>query len=115
MMERFIYRFSKSPYKSKLILKGGLMFSVWNISQSRPTRDIDFLGLTSNNPENIKTIIKNICRIDCIDDGVSYNKESIHCDKIQEQNEYSGIRATLATNIGKVEIKLQIDIGFGDI
>jgi len=54
MMERFIYRFSKSPYKSKLILKGGLMFSIWNISQSRSTRDIDFLGLTNNNPGNIK-------------------------------------------------------------
>lgn len=114
-MERFIYRFSQSPYKNKLILKGGLMFYVWNLSSSRPTRDIDFLGITSNNPDNIKQIINDICDINCSYDGLIFIKNSIQCEKIQEQNEYTGIRATLFAELHQANIKLQIDIGFGDI
>lgn len=31
MIERFIYRLSKSPYKNRFILKGALMFVVWDL------------------------------------------------------------------------------------
>jgi hypothetical protein len=41
-MERFLYRFSKSQYAGKFILKGALMFTVWDIPQRRTTLDIDF-------------------------------------------------------------------------
>ncbi len=115
MIERFIDRFSKSVYKNKLILKGALMFSIWNLSSSRPTRDIDFLGITTNTPENIHKIITNICKISCIEDGVRFLDETIQCESIQEQNEYTGVRATFLAELDKARIKMQIDIGFGDI
>ncbi len=114
-MERFIHRFAQSPYKNKLILKGGLMFYVWNLSASRPTRDIDFLGITPNNPDNIQQIVTDICQIDYPQDGLTFINDSIQCEAIQEQNEYSGIRATLLSKLSQANIKLQIDIGFGDI
>ena len=40
-MERFLYRLSKTKYADRFILKGGLLFYVWNISLRRPTRDIE--------------------------------------------------------------------------
>lgn len=43
-MERFLYRLSKTSYADKFILKGGLLFYVWNLTMRRPTRDIDFRG-----------------------------------------------------------------------
>jgi hypothetical protein len=41
-MERFLYRFSRSQYADKFILKGALMFTVWQVPQRRTTLDIDF-------------------------------------------------------------------------
>jgi hypothetical protein len=114
-MERFIHRFSLSPYKDKLILKGGLMFYVWHLASSRATRDIDFLGITPNNPNNIHKIITQICDINYSNDGMIFIKDNIQCIGIQEQNEYTGIRATLFATLEQAKIKLQIDIGFGDI
>lgn len=90
------------------------MFSLWNLSPSRPTREIDFLGITANNPENIHKIITNISQIDC-DDGVVFLDKTIECESIQEQNEYTGIRTTFFAELDKAKVKMQIDIGFGDI
>jgi len=39
-IERFIYRLSKTPHAKKFILKGALMFNVWQTLHSRPTRKI---------------------------------------------------------------------------
>lgn len=92
MIERFIYRLSKSKYSNKFVLKGALMFMVWDISDSRATRDIDLLGKTNNSPKNINQIIREICAIECHDDGVLFNIESVESEPIQEQNEYHGVR-----------------------
>ncbi len=43
-MERFLYRFSKSKYTDKFVLKGALLFAVWQMPERRTTFDIDFLG-----------------------------------------------------------------------
>ena len=47
-MERFLYRFSKSDYAEKFILKGALMFTVWQVPERRATLDIDFLARYDN-------------------------------------------------------------------
>lgn len=41
-MERFLYRFSQSNHVDKFILKGALMFTVWNVPERRTTLDLDF-------------------------------------------------------------------------
>lgn len=115
MIERFIYRLSKSPYKNRFILKGALMFVVWDLMATRPTRDIDLLGKTKNTTDNLTNIIKDICNIGCDDDAVIFNANSVICEPIQEQSEYSGIRAIFYGELAKAKIKMQIDIGFGDI
>jgi hypothetical protein len=48
-MERFLYRLSKTRYADKFILKGGLLFYVWDLPLRRATRDIDFRGYVSGN------------------------------------------------------------------
>jgi len=47
-IERFLYRFSCSEYVNKLILKGALMFVVWNVPERRSTLDIDLLARFNN-------------------------------------------------------------------
>jgi hypothetical protein len=44
-MERFIYRLSKTKYAEKFILKGGLLFYVWNLPLRRPHAILTFAGM----------------------------------------------------------------------
>ena len=57
-MERFLYRLGRSIYADRFILKGALMFSVWQGPFARPTRDIDLAGRTTNTVENLVAIVK---------------------------------------------------------
>lgn len=38
-MERFLYRLSQSEYSESFVLKGALMFLVWNVEDRRTTVD----------------------------------------------------------------------------
>lgn len=53
-IERFLCRMSQSKYANQFILKGALLFHVWNPKVSRATRDIDFLGYFKNEIKNIE-------------------------------------------------------------
>jgi hypothetical protein len=39
VMERFLYRLSKSQFRDSFILKGALLLTAWRAPQSRPTMD----------------------------------------------------------------------------
>ena len=41
-MERLLYRLSSSAHKDSFVLKGALLFRVWDLPDSRATRDIDY-------------------------------------------------------------------------
>ena len=43
-MERFLYRLSKSPQADQFVLKGAMLFKVWQVVEARSTMDIDLLG-----------------------------------------------------------------------
>jgi len=55
-LERFLYRLGRSSYRRQFVLKGALMFTVWQSPFPRPTRDIDLLGHLDN---AVKTTISN--------------------------------------------------------
>lgn len=71
-MERFLYRLSKSEYGSRFVLKGALMFRVWNAAQSQATRDIDFLARADKDVESITQMFKAVCEQEVIPDGVHF-------------------------------------------
>src|SRR3990167_9138070 len=115
-MERFLFRLSESPYQNHFILKGALLFKVWDVSDARATIDIDALAQTSNSLDNILTIVKIICAlIPSIDDGVLFPMDAIQGQIMQLQREYEGIRIRFKAHVGSAQIPMQIDIGFGDI
>lgn len=63
--ERMLYRLSISPYKLNFILKGAMLFLVYDIPRSRPTKDIDFLGInTANAKENLIEAMQDILKIE---------------------------------------------------
>lgn len=114
VQERFLYRLTKSSYSENLILKGALLFLAYDISRTRPTRDIDFLGSSiSNDAEDIKNIIKNISSIE-YEDGLVFDNKNIGITDIVEDGDYHGVRVKINAKLGTIKERIQIDIGFGD-
>lgn len=114
-MERFLFRLSRSIHAPSFVLKGALLFRVWDTPDSRATRDIDFLAYVDNSPENIASIIREICTVTDVDDGLSFDTESVIAQRIKEDADYEGVRVRFRGQLGNARIHMQVDVGFGDL
>jgi predicted nucleotidyltransferase component of viral defense system len=114
VMERFLYRLSKSQFRDAFILKGALLLSAWRAPQSRPTMDIDLMGRIDNSLEHIRVVVEEICGLAVEQDGVEFREETIEIQRIKEDAEYEGARVRLTATVSKARLVVQIDIGFGD-
>lgn len=112
-MERLLYRLSCSAHKDSFVLKGALLFRVWDVPDSRATRDIDFLAFLDNSPENLAAILREVCAIE-VDDGLVFDPDSVDAKTIKEDADYEGVRVRFRGLLGKARITMQVDIGFGD-
>ena len=114
-MDRFLYRWSKSPHTKLFVLKGALMLKVWKASEIRPTMDIDMLGKMRNDEESIVTMIKDVISVEVEPDGLVFHADSVTAARITEDADYEGLRINFRGNLGTAQIDMQVDIGFGDI
>jgi hypothetical protein len=80
----------------------------------RPTLDIDLLGRTSNDAENLVRVFRAVAEQDVPNDGLVFDPDSITAAPIAEDAEYNGMRVRLAGRMGNARIAIQIDIGFSD-
>lgn len=113
-MERFLYRLSKTKYASSFVLKGGLIFTAWEIEQRRATRDIDFLGSLDCNTETIVQILQTAIATPAPEDGLFFDPNTIQVTERLVDVERMGISANLLGYLGRAEIPIHIDIGFSD-
>ncbi len=114
-IERFLYRFSKSPHADRFVLKGALMFSAWTGSMSRPTMDIDLLGNIENSIDSVVTVFKDACDTEVENDGIVFHKDTVTATRITEDADYKGVRVLLRGSLSSIRLFLQVDIGFGDV
>ncbi len=114
-MERFLYRLSRSKYAKKFILKGALLLTAWRAPLSRPTVDIDLMGRTSNELDNIRLIVTELCNTETEADGVQFEADSVSVARIKEDADYEGVRVRFHALLAGARIPMQIDIGFGDV
>jgi len=113
-IERFLYRFSRSKYADKFVLKGALMFTVWQVPERRATLDIDFLARYDNQVATIEKVIKDVCDIQVTPDGLVFDSETVKGQKIKEDADYEGVRVKFRGFLERARIPMQIDVGFGD-
>jgi len=113
-LERYLYRLGRSPYRHLFVLKGALMFTVWQSPFPRPTRDIDLLGRLDNTIEHVVSTIQAICQESAPEDGLRFAAESLVGERIVEAANYAGVRVRFAAYLGTARIPMQIDVGFGD-
>lgn len=113
--ERFLYRLSISPYRSSLVLKGAFLLRIKDISKFRPTKDIDFLGVSlSGKIEECSEIVKEIASV-IVDDGVEFITANITSKKIIEDSDIDGVRIHIPYKMDTIKGYFSVDIGYGDI
>lgn len=112
--ERFLYRLGKSTHRDKFVLKGAMLFAMWGGSLYRPTKDLDFTGYGSSEEAAVLDRLREICMLDGGGDGIEFDAASLRTEPIREDVEYGGIRILFVGRLGKHEVKMQIDVGFGN-
>lgn len=114
--ERILYRLSQTRYRNHFLLKGGALMYAHEEFAARPTLDIDFLGSgISNDGAHIVRAFREICSVDCPEDGVTFDVERITTENITEQKDYHGIRLHIPVAMDTISQVLSMDIGFGDV
>jgi predicted nucleotidyltransferase component of viral defense system len=112
--ERFLYRLGESPHREQFVLKGAMLFALWGGSVYRPTRDLDFTGYGSDEIEAVLDRIRDICSVAAPDDGMSFDAATLRAEPIREDVEYGGIRILFEARLGSAQVRMQIDVGFGN-
>jgi len=114
-LERLLYRLSISAHRERFILKGAMLFALWQGFMHRRTRDLDLLGFGDPTPESVAAVFREIISLSVpVDDGIVFDTATVEAATIKAQDEYVGARVKLCAFIGKARIWLQIDVGYGD-
>ncbi len=113
-LERFLYRLAASPHAASFLLKGAMLFAVWETDPHRATRDIDLLGLGEDSAARMRDVFADVCREHVPDDGMSFDAASLVVSDIREGQNYHGKRIRLDSRLGTARLKVQVDVGFGD-
>ena len=114
LQDEFIRRLSQNEYRDKLILKGGFLLYALSDFASRPTIDADYL--LSDYPNKVESILSLVHAILLGKTGNDYIRIEVRdVEKINEINEYHGIRIYLLGQIEKTKTPFYIDFGIGDV
>jgi len=112
--ERFLYRLGRSAHRDRCIVKGAGLLALWMNDPYRPTRDIDLLASGASDRESVRQLMRDICTVECPEDGLVFDLETLDVAPIRAVEEYQGQRARLTARLGNARIRFQVDMGFGD-
>ncbi|MGM0381791.1 MAG: nucleotidyl transferase AbiEii/AbiGii toxin family protein [bacterium] len=115
VLERLLYRLSRSNYADKFVLKGATLFVKWYGELHRPTRDADFTLVGKIEEKGLVEVVKEFCEMEVnTEDGVIFLTDTVKSQQIRATDDYQGIRIHLQAQLGSQKVKVQLDIGFGD-
>ncbi|MBI9013203.1 MAG: nucleotidyl transferase AbiEii/AbiGii toxin family protein [Clostridiales bacterium] len=112
MFERFLERLSKSEYKDKFILKGGILIASIIGIESRSTMDMD--TTVKDYPithESLEKAMSDICEIDLRDD-VIFSFSGV--DPIRNDDVYGGFKVSIQADYDTIITPMHLDITTGD-
>lgn len=113
VMERFLFRLSRSPHRESFVLKGANMFLVWLDQLHRPTRDLDMTCLHTLEESTLLEIVQQVTSMKHPDDGVEF-KQELQSERIRIDAGKGGFRVKLHAHLGSSRVPFQIDFGLGD-
>ncbi|MFW5876535.1 MAG: nucleotidyl transferase AbiEii/AbiGii toxin family protein [Myxococcota bacterium] len=113
-MERFLYRLSQSSHRERFVLKGALMLQFWGAPLVRSTKDIDLCGRQTATPVDLVRMVKDCLAVPVDDDGLRFHTESVIGEPIRTNAKYDGVRLRFRAELDGADVRLQVDVGFGD-
>ncbi|MFM2408830.1 MAG: hypothetical protein RL358_1572 [Pseudomonadota bacterium] len=113
-LERLLYRLGQSKFHDQFLLKGAMLFAVWDGEVHRPTRDVDLLGFGASELAEVENIFREICQQPVEADGLEFYSDNMRALEIREDQEYQGVRVSFEARLENAVIPIQIDIGYGD-
>lgn len=112
--ERLLYRLGASPARDRCVLKGASLLAVWLPDPYRATRDVDVLLSGRTSDEAIRTLIEDVCAVECTEDGLRFDLSALTVEAIRAEDEYAGKRVRFRAHLGTARIAVQVDMGVGD-
>lgn len=113
MFERFLLRLTKTQYKDKFVIKGGVLVAALVGLDTRATMDLDAtlrnLPLTET---QILQTIRDICKVEVSDDT---EFEVMSVSPIRDEDEYGGFRIAITAKLETIIVPFTVDISTGDI
>lgn len=113
--ERFLYRLGLSSYRDRFVLKGAMLFVLWEELTARPTKDLDLAGYVADDANAIARAFREIASIPSPQDGLDFALDTLEITPIRDAAEYHGFRMNLSVYLGQAVIPFQVDIAFGDV
>jgi hypothetical protein len=114
VVERLLYRLGESDLRDRFVLKGAMLFVLWDVTIHRPTKDLDLAGYWPRDASSLMDAFRRICAVPCPADGVEFLVDSLRAEPIRDRTEYQGFRLRLQARLEAAVVPLQIDVGFGD-
>jgi hypothetical protein len=113
VVERWLARLSHSPYANDFVLKGGMLLA--SFGTRRPTVDADALARNMESDEaTVAQRVTEIASLEDSDDGVEFLTGTVTTAVIRDDALYSGVRVTMGAQLATAQVKLRLDINFGD-
>ncbi|MEW5741837.1 MAG: nucleotidyl transferase AbiEii/AbiGii toxin family protein [Myxococcota bacterium] len=112
--ERLLFRLASSRHGQRFVLKGAALFTLWTGKPHRATRDLDLLGFGDPGVDHVREVFAEVLALDVADDGVRFDLESLAVGLIREEQEYGGVRVEFIARVANAQVRLQVDVGFGD-
>lgn len=89
-LERLLYRIGRSEWRSRFLLKGAMLYTLWFDAPYRPTRDMDLLGFGPGEIAQLEETFRALCEVAVEDDGLTFLKGSVRGSEIRGESEYQG-------------------------
>lgn len=113
MFEKFLDRLSKSEYRDKFVIKGGILVSALVGLDTRATMDLDTtLRKLTLTEEKVREAVEKICVVDLSDD-ISFRINSVA--PIRRDDVYGGFRVKIEALYEDIVTPLSIDVSTGDV
>ena len=81
-LERLLYRIGRSEWRSRFLLKGAMLYTLWFDAPYRPTGDMDLLGFGPGEIAHLEETFRALCEVTVEDDRITFLKESVRGSEI---------------------------------
>ena len=85
-IERLLFRLTQSAYADRFLLKGAMLFVLWDEKTHRPTHDLDLLGFGYSEKEDLAQTFREVAVVPVAGDGLVFDPASVEAAEIREDS-----------------------------